>query len=64
MPSNYKRQSQQQSWCAVSMQNAINAVRHKNVNFSQAAKLFNIPRTTLKRRVNNINIDATGTYLL
>lgn len=41
------------------MQKTINVVKHKNVNFSQAAKLFNIPRTTLKRRVNNINIDAT-----
>jgi DNA invertase Pin-like site-specific DNA recombinase len=60
MPTNYKRTSMQQSWNAVSMKKAIQAVQNKNVSYNKAAKLFNVPRTTLKRRANNININATG----
>lgn len=60
MPTNYKRTSNQQSWNAVSMKKAIDAVKNKNFSFNKAAKCFNVPRTTLKRRVECVNIDATG----
>lgn len=63
MPTNYKRTSNQQSWNAVSMKKAIDAVKNKKLSYNKAAKYFNVPRTTLKRRVEDINIDATGMYL-
>jgi len=62
MPSNYKRISNQQSWNAVSMKKAIDVVKNKNISYNKAAKCFNVPRTTLKRRVEDVNVDATDMY--
>lgn len=62
MPSKYKRTSNQQSWNAVSMKKAIESVKNKKMSYNKAAKYFNVPRTTLIRRVRDVNIDATGTY--
>ena len=59
MPSKYNRTSTQQSWDAEAMMEAILAVRNGDMKFSTAAKHFNVPRNTLKRRVNKKNIEAT-----
>jgi len=61
MPSNYKRTSNEQSWNAVSMEKAIKSVKNKKFSYNEAAKYFNVPRTTLIRRAKDVNIDATGT---
>lgn len=59
MPSNYKRKTTQQNWDADAMKKAIEAVQSGEMNFSKAATIFNIPRSTLKRRVKNKNVKAT-----
>ncbi|PSN49890.1 hypothetical protein C0J52_14946, partial [Blattella germanica] len=59
MPSKYERKSSQQSWDAEAMMKAILAVRNGEMKFATAARHFSVPRNTLKRRVNNKNIDAT-----
>ncbi|PSN32039.1 hypothetical protein C0J52_23770 [Blattella germanica] len=59
MPSKYERKSSQQSWDTEAMMKAILAVRNGEMKFATAARHFSVPRNTLKRRVNNKNIDAT-----
>lgn len=59
MPSNYKRKTTQQNWDAEAMKKAIEAVQKGEMNFSKAATVYNIPRSTLKRRVKNKNVKAT-----
>lgn len=58
MPRKYERKSDQQTWDHVAMQNAIRAVKQDKMPFSTAAKQFNVPRNTLKRRVLGKNRDA------
>lgn len=59
MPSNYKRKTTQQNWDADAMKKAIEAVQSGEMNFSKAATMYGIPRSTLKRRVKNKNVKAT-----
>ena len=59
MPRNRVRTTAQQSWSPSKMLEAISAVREGSMGCKKASKIFGIPRTTLKRRVNNLNIDAT-----
>lgn len=40
MPSNYKRIFKQQRWKAVDMLKAIDAIKYKNVSYSEIAKCF------------------------
>lgn len=56
----YKRKSDQQTWDAGAMQRAIEAVTNDGMAYSTAAKMFSVPRNTLKRRVLGKNIDAKG----
>lgn len=58
MPSNYKRKTNQQGWDSGAMQQAIRAVRDEGMGYATAAKNFNVPRNTLKRRVLHKNVDA------
>ena len=58
MPHKYIRKSTQQSWDVEAMQHAIEAVRRDKMPYSTAAKQFNVPRNTLKRRVLKKNCDA------
>ncbi|KAG5870310.1 hypothetical protein JTB14_030567 [Gonioctena quinquepunctata] len=44
----YKRESVQQSWDAGKMQRAIEAVTNDGMAYSNAAKMFSVPRNTLK----------------
>lgn len=59
MPYKYTRKSTQQSWSAEAMKEAILAVKRDKMPFATAAKQFNVPRNTLKRRVLEKNRDAT-----
>ncbi|XP_022198888.1 tigger transposable element-derived protein 6-like [Nilaparvata lugens] len=58
MPSHYKRKTDQQSWDLESMKQAILAVKREKMPFATAAKRFNVPRNTLKRRVLDKNVYA------
>lgn len=40
------------------MRAAISAVRDGSMGCKKASNVFGVPRTTLKRRVNNLNVDA------
>lgn len=56
---NYKRKGERQSWDSGNMQKAIEAVKD-GMAFLTAATTYNVPRNTLKRRVLNQNMRATG----
>lgn len=60
MVSKYKRKTEQQSWDPQAMQRAINAVKD-GMPMQTAAKNYNVPRNTLKRRVLNKNQHAKDT---
>lgn len=47
-------------WDATVMERAIEAVTSGRMAFKTAATSFNVPRTTLRRRVGNKNLRATG----
>jgi len=61
MVSKYQRKSDQQSWDPQAMQRAIDAVNNEGMKWNTAAKTFNVPRNTLKRRVLKKNLQATDT---
>lgn len=42
------------------MKAALRAVRNEEMGFLKASKIFNVSRSTLKRRVNGKNDDALG----
>nr|CAD7578541.1 unnamed protein product [Timema californicum] len=56
MVCNYKRKGERQSWGSGNMLKAIEAVKASLT----AATTYNVPRNTLKRRVLNQNMRATG----
>uniref|UniRef100_A0A8D8X868 HTH psq-type domain-containing protein n=1 Tax=Cacopsylla melanoneura TaxID=428564 RepID=A0A8D8X868_9HEMI len=60
MVSNYKRKSKRQEWDATAMERAIEAVTSGRMGMKTAATSFQVPRTTLRRRVANKNLRATG----
>ncbi|XP_014677801.1 PREDICTED: tigger transposable element-derived protein 6-like isoform X2 [Priapulus caudatus] len=60
MPREYKRKSTRNSWDTVSMEQAITAVRSKEMGLKRASRQFNVPKTTLKRRVHDTNKKAKG----
>lgn len=51
----YKRTSSRQSWREEDMQNAIDAVSREEMGWLLAAKTFNVPQATLRRRARNKN---------
>lgn len=59
MVSNYQRKSQYQKWDSKSMERAIAAVLSQKMSVNGAAKSFNVPRSTLERRILNKNKSAT-----
>jgi len=59
MPRHYVRKTTRQSWDDESMKQALVAVEH-GTPYLTAAKQFNIPRNTLKRRHKNVNKVAKG----
>lgn len=50
-----ERTSSRQSWDEKSMRNAIDAVKSGQMGWLRAAKLFNVPQATLRRRANDVN---------
>ena len=51
----YVRKTDRQSWSEESMRNAIEAVVGGSMGILRAAKTFDVPKTTLHRRVANKN---------
>lgn len=63
MPNTYVRKRNvptRGSWTNEDLINAINAVRVGNVGVNEAAASFNIPKTTLKRRLATDNLKKTN----
>lgn len=55
----YLRKTNRCSWSEKNMENAIKAVRDGTMGYLKAAKEFNVPKTTLKRRCKGQNAKAT-----
>ena len=52
----YKRKSAaRQSWSETNMERAINAVKNKECGYELAPKTYSVPKTTLVRRVKDMN---------
>lgn len=51
MVNNYKRKSDRQSWSEEDMKNAIEKVANRKMGLNKAAASYNIPKTTLIRRL-------------
>ena len=51
MPRTYKRKTNKASWTADGLQMAINSVTQAGVKIRQAAKMYNIPFSTLQIRL-------------
>lgn len=54
------RISNRGGWNTEAMQNAISAVKEKKMGVKAASKEFNVPKTTLRRRVKEKNKIVTG----
>jgi len=52
MPRTRKRVSTRQNWNPESVSNAVVAVMAKSMSYNKASTSFNVPRTTLRRKVN------------
>lgn len=57
----YIRKTNRGTWDEENMVRAIDAVRKKEMGWVRASKTFNVPATTLRRRVENKNKVATNT---
>ena len=55
MVNKYKRLSDRQSWRPGDMRNAIAAVEREEMGWLLAAKTYNVPQATLRRRARNKN---------
>ena len=55
MVNKYKRKTNRQSWREEDMANAIAAVEREEMGWLRAAKDFNVPQATLRRRARNKN---------
>jgi len=51
MVRNYIRKTDRQSWDEKSMENAIMACYNKEMGYRKAAVSFNVPQSTLERRL-------------
>lgn len=54
MPRIFKKKGNVQSWHEDSMSGAISNYVEKKMGFSKAAETFGVPRSTLKRRINQL----------
>lgn len=50
MVRNYKRKTNQQSWSALSMQNALEKILKGDLSIKEASKAYNVPYSTLYRK--------------
>ncbi|KAI4457874.1 hypothetical protein MML48_7g00004897 [Holotrichia oblita] len=60
MVGNRQRTSTRQTWNEGAMLNAIDAVKNGQMGWLKAAKLFNVPQATLRRRANDVNKKTKG----
>jgi transposase len=44
-------------WDNMKMANAVEAVKSKEMGFKEASKVFEVPRSTLKDKVNSVETD-------
>src|SRR5688572_33148089 len=51
----YVRKTTRQSWDEVAMQNAAETVKKGEMGVNKASVVFNVPKTTLRRRARNKN---------
>ena len=51
MVRNYKRKSDQQNWSKEAMKMAVSKVRSKEMTLGHAADVYDVPKTTLFRRM-------------
>ena len=51
---NYKKKSSRFSWDEKSMLEAVNQVINQNLSFENAAVLYNVPVSTLHRKVQKV----------
>lgn len=56
----YQRKSTRQSWSEQDMQQAIDAVTEKRMGWLLASKTYNVPFTTLRRRVGGLQGSSKG----
>ena len=61
MVRHYIRKTARQSWAEDSMRQAIEAVRTREMGYQKASAQFAVPKSTLERRVKDINKRALGT---
>lgn len=59
MPRNYKRTSTRQSWDAENMKAAIEEVVTGRMGYKRAAEYYQVPQTTLERRVKKARDGGT-----
>ena len=62
MPSKYKRVSTRNSWDENSMSLALEAVQN-GIGLKPTANQFNVPRTTLRRRLTGENVQRNSKLL-
>ena len=56
----YKRKSQRGAWKENDMEAALKQVRNKELSLREAARAYNVPKSTLARRVIGRNKFVTG----
>ena len=60
MVRNYKRTSSRQNWDEAAMASAVEAVKKGDMGIKNASRVFNVPKTTLRRRVRGKNKRVSG----
>ena len=60
MVRNYKRTSSRQNWDEAAMASAVEAVNKGDMGIKNASRVFNVPKTTLRRRVRGKNKRVSG----
>lgn len=59
MVRHYKRKSARQAWDESAMTNAVDAVKRGEMGIKKASAVYNVPKTTLRRRARNKNKRAS-----
>lgn len=60
MPTIYKRKGnvERQKWSLDALKNAVAAIQNDHLGVNQAAKMYGIPKTTLKRRLKKNDLQS------
>ena len=60
MPRNYQSRGLRQQWSTEAMERAVMAVRNGDCSQNHAAKVYGVPRQTLRRYLSTENTDSNG----